>query len=303
MTQTATPKTVLPKRRWARRLVIALSAAGLLFIFVSWFCAFKFTGPRQHLVGDPPAEFPYVVENIALDTGDGLTLRGWFFPTEKHERAIVLLHGYGGDRSTMLRRAKFFREQSYAVLCCDARACGESTGDCITFGYRESDDLPLALKLLRDRGYQRIACLGVSQGGATILFAAHRPEQVGDVRCVICESVYDEMEHAIDRRFRRYLFIPGRPACCLLVPFAEWRTGIDIQELKPVAHIGKLPCPVLLICGDNDNRVFPEDTQALFAAAKEPKELWMIPGAGHEDLFEANGYQEKVTTFLEKHMK
>src|SRR5437773_8376842 len=49
--------------------------------------------------------------------------------------------------------------------------------------------------------YESIACLGVSQGGATILFAA---AELANVKCVICESVYDEMIHAVDRRMRHY---------------------------------------------------------------------------------------------------
>ena len=51
--------------------------------------------------------------------------------------------------------------------------------------------------------------------------------------------------------------------------------------------------------GDQDNRVYVEDTQALFAAAAEPKELWLIPGAGHHDLFRCEGYEAKVSAFLD----
>lgn len=303
MTQPAAIPSVVPApRRWPRRCLSILLVGAVLFVLVSWFSAYNLTRPRNHSVTEPPIDFPYHVETITFETGDGLTLRGWLFPDDDddNDKAIILLHGYTGHRGTMLPRAKFFREQGYTVFAYDARACGESGGDCITFGYREADDLVATVDLLRKRGWERIACLGVSQGGATILLGA---EKLDGVRCVICESVYDELEHAVDRRFRRYFGIPGWPACCLLVPFAEWRTGIAINDVKPVANIGKLPCPVLLISGDKDNRVYEEDTQALFTAAKEPKELWMIPGAGHEDLFRQNGYEQRVLEFVAKHMK
>lgn len=290
-------------RRWLRRLTTALLVGIVLFVAGSWYFAYRLTKPHQHSVGDPPASFPFSVESIKLACDDGRTVRGWLVPAAYHERAIVLLHGYTGDRTTMLPRAKFFREQGYTVLLYDACACGESVGECITFGYRESHDLLAALAFLRQRGYQRLACLGVSQGGATIIFAAQQPQQLDKVRCVICESVYDDMEHPVDRRFRRYLGIPAWPASCLMVPFAEWRTGITIDQVRPVDHIGKLPCSVFVISGDQDNRVYVDDTRALFAAAAEPKELWLIPGAGHQDLFRCEGYEAKVTAFLEKHMK
>ena len=299
------PASTIPttKRRWLRRLTTAFLVGVVLFVAGSWYFAYRLTKPHQHSIGNPPADFSFPIESITLNSNDGRTVCGWLVPADDRERAIILLHGYTGDRTTMLARAKFFREQGYTVLLYDACACGESAGECITFGYHESHDLLSALEFLRRRDYQRIACLGVSQGGATILFAGRFPQHFGHVRCVICESVYDELEHAVDRRFRRYFGIPGRPACCLLVPFAEWRTGIAIDEVKPVAHVGKLQCPVLLISGDQDNRVYVEDTQALFAAAQEPKELWLIPGAGHHDLFRCEGYELKVTAFLERHMK
>ncbi len=77
----------------------------------------------------------------------------------------------------MLPRAKFFREHGYNVLLYDARACGESSGDCVTMDFLEAKDLEAGLAWLRAKGMGRIACLGVSQGGATILLAA---EQMGD---------------------------------------------------------------------------------------------------------------------------
>jgi fermentation-respiration switch protein FrsA (DUF1100 family) len=72
--------------------------------------------------------------------------------------------------------------------------------------------------------------------------------------------------------------------------------------VKPVDHIGQLRCPVLLISGGQDDRTWPEDTQRLYEAARPPKELWMIPDAGHEDLFQQLNYEDKVGAFLRRHI-
>jgi pimeloyl-ACP methyl ester carboxylesterase len=285
-------------KRWRRRLILFVLVAGALFVAVSWICAQQLTRPRPSIVGTPPPDMASPIESVTFATSDQQTLSGWLMPAETHSKAIVLLHGFGGNRRQMLPRAAFFRKHGYAVLLYDARACGESTGDCITFGYRERHDLLAAVKLLTDRNYEWIACLGVSQGGATILFAADKLESV---HCVICESVYDEMLHAADRRMRRYTGMPGWLGACLLVPFAERRVGVAIDEVKPVDHIGKLRCPVFIISGEQDNRTWPEDTQRLYDAARSPKELWMIPEAGHEDLYRHAGYEEKVLSFLRSH--
>ncbi len=219
-------------------------------------------------------------------------------PAEDTERAIVLLHGFGGDRRSMLPRAEFFRRQGFNVLLYDARASGESSGAVRTMGYQEARDMDGALSFLRSKGMRRIACLGVSQGGATVLLAADNLE---DVRCVVCESVYDTLAHAVDRRFRHYLGIPGWLGGCLIIPIAEYRTGVNFDLVQPAGHIGKLCCPVFLVSGDQDTKTWPEDTRRLFEAAREPKELWMVPGAGHGDLFGPE-YKVRVLAFLRKHL-
>lgn len=288
-----------PRRRLLRRLAWLFFAVFLLFVAASWYFAYRLTGPSSRPVGRPPADFPFAFEDVTWRTADDHTIRGWFMPAENAERAIVLLHGFGGNRGSMLPRAKFFRQHGYNVLLYDARACGESSGAIVTMGHHEAKDLEGGLEFLRSKGMRRLACLGVSQGGATILLAA---EKMPDVRCVICESVYDELAHAVDRRFRHYLGMPGWLGGCLLIPIAEHRTGVALDQVKPADHIGKLACPVLIISGAKDTKTWQEDTQRLFEAAREPKELWMVPEAGHADLF-GPAYEPRVLAFLEKHMK
>lgn len=287
-------------KRFIRRTSLVALAAAIIFIAGSWVSAQRLTRARQDAIGPPPDDFPYRIHDIRFLSGDGETLAGWLVPADDSKKAIILLHGYGGTRRHMLPRARFFREQGYTVLLYDARACGESTGDAITFGYRERHDLIAAVNTLQARGYERIACLGVSQGGATILFAA---EELQDVICVICESAYDEMTHAVDRRMRRVAGIPGWCGACLMVPFAEHRLALDIDEVKPVDHIAKLRCPIFIISGARDDRTWPQDTERLFEAARQPKELWMLDDAGHEDLFRYAGYQDKVSAFLKHHLR
>ncbi len=286
-------------RKWLIRATLAACILAAVFVAISWLAARHVTSAKPQVVGAPPADFPYPIEDAVFTTRDGERLSGWLVPADKSAPAIVLLHGYRGTRLQMVRRAKWFRSLGYAVLLYDARACGESTGDSITFGYRERADLLAAIDLLRQRGHARIACLGVSQGGATILYAA---KDLGDVRCVICESTYDDMTNAVDRRSRRYTGLPGWLTGSLLVPFAEHRLDLSINELKPIDHIAELRCPLLMISGDQDDRTWLADTERLFEAAREPKELWMVEGAKHEDLFRFPGYEERVAQFLKRHL-
>jgi alpha-beta hydrolase superfamily lysophospholipase len=287
-------------KRLLRWIFFVSLLAAVLFVGVSWIAALMLTRAHPSFIGDPPADFPYPIESITFTSSDQQTLSGWLVPAANSKRAIILLHGRGGNRKHMLPRARFFREHGYTALLYDARACGESSGDVVTFGYRERHDVIAAVQFLKDRGCRDIACLGVSQGGATILFAA---EELRGVECVICESVYDEMIHAVDRRMRRYTGVPGCVGACLMVPFAEQRLELSIDEVKPAEYIGKLPCPVFIISGERDDRTWPEDTHRLYEAAHEPKELWMIPEAKHEDLFRQADYEQKVQAFLQRYIE
>jgi dipeptidyl aminopeptidase/acylaminoacyl peptidase len=286
-------------KRLLRWTLLVLAIVVVLFVAGSWLSARLLTEARPNVVGAPPSDFPNPAEAVTFTTSDDHALSGWFVPADKSDKGIVLLHGYGGTRKQMLPRAHAFRAQGYNVLLYDARACGESSGDQISFGFSERHDLIAAVKLLKERGCKEIACLGVSQGGATILFTA---DDLPDLKCAICESVYDEMAHAVDRRLRYYTGMPGWLGASLMVPFAEQRIGLSIDDVKPVEHVGKLRCPVFVISGERDDKTWPEDTQRLFDAARAPKELWMIPDARHEDLFRFPGYEEKTRDFLKRYL-
>ncbi|MEO8665839.1 MAG: alpha/beta hydrolase [Ignavibacteria bacterium] len=79
---------------------------------------------------------------------------------------------------------------------------------------------------------------------------------------------------------------------------------MDIDEIQPIDKIANIEIPILIIGGENDSRTKLEDTQALFNAARQPKEVWISPGAEHENIFEKNPdeYKSKVLTFLQKYL-
>jgi fermentation-respiration switch protein FrsA (DUF1100 family) len=54
------------------------------------------------------------------------------------------------------------------------------------------------------------------------------------------------------------------------------------------------------VAGATDRHTTVADTEALFAAARQPKELWMIPNAAHVDYLERTGdaYRSRVLGFV-----
>jgi len=199
----------------------------------------------------------------------------------------------------MITRAQFLHEAGFAVLLYDARGQGLSEGDRVSAGWYETADLLGACDFLRAGGYRRLGCLGASQGGATIALAGARlpPE----VRWVIVESTYPTMRDALDRRFRLSVGLPGWLAGLLMVPLAEGRLRLAIDDVAPLRHMQELPCPVFVLGAENDRDTLAESTRVLFAAAREPKQLWIVPGAGHVDLygFAKQEYAKRILAFID----
>jgi uncharacterized protein len=66
----------------------------------------------------------------------------------------------------------------------------------------------------------------------------------------------------------------------------------------------RLGCPVLVMAGTRDEHTTEAQTRALYAAAREPKQLWLVDGAAHVDLarYDPIGYRRRVLAFFHEHL-
>jgi pimeloyl-ACP methyl ester carboxylesterase len=108
----------------------------------------------------------------------------------------------------------------------------------------------------------------------------------------------------IERRFNSFLGLPLHPLGDLLVWFGQEQLGVAIDSINPLRAITSLHVPLLIISGEEDTRVLVEDTRQLYRAANAPKELWLVPKAGHDDLFHyaRTEYEKRVVGFTEKYI-
>jgi pimeloyl-ACP methyl ester carboxylesterase len=285
--------------RLRRALVWTLMLGAVGFVALSAVTAWLLTSGRNHSVGLVPTDFGWSVEAVRFQArADAVGLSGWFVPCPGAKAAVVLLHGYQADRRMMISRARWLRELGFAVLLYDARACGESEGDKISAGWYETRDLLGALDFLRGRGFASFGCLGISQGGATIALAS---AQLDGVRWAVLESTYPTMHNALDRRFRLKVGLPVWLAGLLVVPFAEWRLGVDADKVSPRDEAVSFRFPVFVLSGERDTRTKPDDARAVFEHIATPKEFWVVHGADHEDLMEVAPveYRQRINAFIE----
>ena len=263
-------------------LVAAPVAAVALVGAVAWVGA-------ERAIHQPPKTWPWALhdfpdlrgEPVTIPSGTGISLAATFFPGTSRA-AIVLSHGYGNDQGEVLPWAAFLHRAGYGVLVYDMRARGGSGGDAITLGVLEQVDLVAVIDYLAARpdvDPDRIGALGVSLGGATTILAAARDPRI---RAVVDVCGFADVDSLIGAAYRAFIGLPAFPFGPLSVRLAEWRTGQHFSRARPLDAVGRIsPRPLLIIHGAADTDVPPDSSERLFAAAGEPKELWLVPGAGH----------------------
>ena len=76
-----------------------------------------------------------------------------------------------------------------------------------------------------------------------------------------------------------------------------------MESLRPVDRIPGVTAPVLIVAGESDRRATLAQSKRLFLAAPDPKALWVVPQAGHEDFHrrDSETYERRILAFLEEH--
>lgn len=286
--------------RVARRVVLVALALVVTVAVGAWWAAGQWSAADHHSVGSPPADLPAQPVEFTNPAGD--TLRGWFVPGEPRRGAVVLMHGSHATRRSLLGQARLLHAHGYALLMFDFAAYGESSGAGTTFGRGEAADAAAAVALLRQLASgERLGAIGFSLGGAAALLG----DQPLDVDALVLEAVYADIRDAVAHRLRLRFGAVGQ----LLEPLLTWqvepRLGIRLDQLRPVDAIGRVHVPVLIIAGGADPRATVTDAERLFAAAHEPKNLWIVPGAAHENFlrFAPDEYQRRVLPFLTRYLR
>jgi len=85
--------------------------------------------------------------------------------------------------------------------------------------------------------------------------------------------------------------------------FAEWETGVSVDQVRPEAVIDQIsPRPVLIIQGLADTVVPPNSGERLYAAAGEPCTLWDAAHVGHVGMIDAypQEYEQRVIGFFDQ---
>lgn len=198
---------------------------------------------------------------------------------------VLYLHGNGSNVGANVEHANRFHRLGLSVFVIDYRGYGKSQGD-FPSESQVYEDAQLAWDyLVKQRGVNpnQIYIYGHSLGGAIAIdLAVRHPEAAR----LIVEGSFTSTRAMVD--FQKGLF---------------WLFPIDwllTQRFDSLSKVDRLQMPVLFIHGTADNVVPVEMSKKLFDAAPEPKQLYIVPDGGHNNVAQIGGaeYLQIVSQFL-----
>lgn len=258
-------------------------------------CTHLFFQPHKALM-DTPGRFGLDFQPVDIRAEDGTALFAWYFPAREASRATVLyLHGNAENISTHFANVAWMPAAGFNVLALDYRGYGASEGSPSLRGVLMDIDAAMRTLLARpDVDPARIIIFGQSLGGAlAIHYAAHSPHR-GNVRAVVVDSPFSDYR----------LIAREKLADSFLTWAFQWMATAAINnDYSPEASVHSLsPIPLLLIHGDRDAIVPPHHSQRLYERAAQPKEIWLVPDAGHIQALKERAVRERLTAFLARHL-
>ncbi|HMB23420.1 MAG TPA: alpha/beta fold hydrolase, partial [Anaerolineales bacterium] len=205
-----------------------------------------------------PADLPFDVQEVTFEGGDSLKMAGWKVPSQ-NGATIILLHGYGGNRTAMLWHAGKLVKAGYGVLMYDERASGESEGARRSYGWEDPPDVQGAIHFIEAESGDRIGIAGCSMGAQIALQStAYYPE---------LQAVWADGPATVRARD----LPPARdPIMALLVLgnySLDWmyELALDIDAPAPMIEIiGDIsPRPIMLVGGGRPHPLIGSEGEAL----------------------------------------
>jgi dienelactone hydrolase len=286
------------RRTWRYTRRALLCVGGLVVLYVVMLplsLSYVFTHVARGYVPEPELGAAY--EEVTFTTSDGLELEGWYIPSQ-NGAAVIAFPGRSGPQ----RPARMLARHGYGVLLFDRRGEGESDGDPNVFGWKGERDIQAAVAFLQGRPDvepDRIGAIGLSVGGEMLIEAAAESEGLAAI----------VSEGAGIRSIREAVAIPETRemleaviAHALVTP----ATALFANDLPPAsleALSAKIaPTPVFFIYAVPGQGGEAELTETFYEAARQPKEIWLVPGASHTGGIEAQPqeYERRVVGFFDE---
>ncbi|HEY1841435.1 MAG TPA: alpha/beta fold hydrolase [Mycobacterium sp.] len=267
---------------------------------------------------------------VAGSKGKPLFLKRYEHPNAEY--VLVLVHGTAGYSAVYHAFAEQFRRHFPAsVWAFDLTGHGRTPGPRGVFTFEDFlDDVRAACDYAAESTGLPVVLHGASQGGEVAFHALARCPRVAGAVCMnillndelqmnrairlMRSTVMTRVARALGDRvrvpLRRFIdfkaayqedpdLLPEKLADPLYVwsyGFKSYHSVFNYRPTQPAAANAK---PVLIACGENDEIVGSNHVRACFERIGGPKDLFVMPGGGHQlMLFETEVYSRVVDSWI-----
>ncbi|MEM9419154.1 MAG: alpha/beta fold hydrolase [Planctomycetota bacterium] len=251
---------------------------------------------------DPPTPAPtpgwrYVDSKHRPGKGVVRTERGPAKQATAPRATVLVLHGWASQvrtTDTLWHLSATLADAGCRVILPDMRGHGDSTGEFVTSGFREVEDLSALLDHLEADGDQPplpVGVIGHSYGGGVAIQLAARDPRIqrviglaplADIRPSMLPGV-----RAFARQFRpiSWFFYLNWAVNQQAIEDAqrkiEERTGTDMATNNALYQISRVEVPVLILQGAQDQATPLEGAEKLREANSDKVELVVYPEGRH----------------------
>ena len=239
-----------------------------------------------------PDKLGLAYQEVRFRTRDGLELLGWFLPAKGPATGTVLqLHGNAENISTHFTSVAWLPARGFNVFTFDYRGYGASEGSPSLEGAQLDIDAAMETLLARsDIDKTRVVMYGQSLGGALAAYYVEHSARRGELRALILESAFSDYTDIVREKFTDHW---------ITWPF-QWIPLLSVDDsFSPLPGMAKIsPLPLLVLHGDRDPVVPMHHGQRLYDAARDPKQIWIVPGAGHIQTMKDPAQRDRLVAWL-----
>jgi hypothetical protein len=271
--------TLPNSKRWLTRAAVCVSGYVTVCGLLWW--------QQQHLIFWPSHKLEHTPSlynlryqdvwlPITASNGSIERIHGWWIPAAQAKAPVLLyFHHNAINIGANVSQAQKFQQLGCSVLLIDYRGFGLSEGSFPTESQLYEDAQAAWVYLTRDRQVpaKQIFIYGHSVGGAVAIDLATKHPEAG---ALIVQSSFTSLRD-MTKRFGLFWVLP-----------------IDLilrQRFDSLQKIKSLRMPLLIIHGTADPQIPAAMGQALYDAAPDPKQILIIPKAGHDNNMSDQYYQ------------
>jgi fermentation-respiration switch protein FrsA (DUF1100 family) len=246
-------------------------------------------------------------EKVSVKSFDGLNLMGEWYPAEDPKRIVIAMHGWRSswqlDYGTSI---DFLHDNGCSILLANQRSHNESDGEYIGFGVFERFDCLEWINYLINRFGKDIPIylLGVSMGATTVLMASGFVLPAS-VHGIIADCGFTSPKAIWSYVAGSNLHLSEKLVYPIANAITKAKAKYDGEDCTTTDALSHNTVPVLFVHGTNDKFVPIQMTFENYTACKAPKELLVVPGAGHgfSYLEDTKLYQKTVLEFFRSYDK